>query len=115
MRLTLGGRFAEILIPWAKAESRAEGCVPKSGRRKVPCAGWSCLGPAEAPTRLESPTTPCIATGTPGTFPELASPVNSCCDVPFFLLSLSRCCWAPFTAFAMIHGCSWQQMVVHIK
>lgn len=58
MRLTLGGRFAEILIPWAKAESRAEGCVPKSGRRKVPCAGWSCLGPAEAPTRLESPTTP---------------------------------------------------------
>jgi len=52
-----GGRFAEILIPWAKAESRAEGCVPAGGRRKMPRAGWSCRGPAEAPAPLQSPAT----------------------------------------------------------
>lgn len=95
------GRFAEIPIPWAKAESRAEGCVPTGGRREMPSAGWSCLNPAEAPAPLRAPRplmSPCIAAGTTGTFPVPVSPVNSCCDVPSFLLSLSRCCWALFNS-----------------
>lgn len=66
-------------------------------------------GPARAPAPLKSLPTSNVTAGTPGAFPELVSPVNSCCDVPSFLLSLS------LRAFAMIHVCPWQQMAVHIK
>lgn len=66
-------------------------------------------GPGKAPAPLKSLSTSNVTAGTPGAFPEPVSPVNSCCDVPSFLLSLS------LRAFAMIHVCPWQQMVVHIK
>lgn len=48
-------------------------------------------GPAKAPAPLKSLPTSNVTAGTPGAFPELVSPVNSCCDVPSFLLSLSLC------------------------
>lgn len=110
-----GGRFAEILIPWAKAESRAEQCVLAGGRRTrtLPSAGWNCLSPAEAPAPLLTPPpvmSPCITEGTPG----LVSPINSGGDIPSFLFSLSPCCRVLFT-FSVIHVRSWQQMVVCIK
>lgn len=46
-------------------------------------------GPAKAPAPVKSLPTSNVTAGTPGSFPELVSPVNSCCDVPSFLLSLS--------------------------
>lgn len=48
-------------------------------------------GPAKAPAPLKSLPTSKVTAGTPGAFPESVSPVNSCCDVPSFLLSLSLC------------------------
>lgn len=61
-------------------------CAGRRRRSRMPSKE---RGPARAPAPLKSLPTSNVTAGTPGAFPELVSPVRSCCDVPSFLLSLS--------------------------
>lgn len=99
--------FAGICIPWARAESQPRGVCREEEEEEQ--AAKQREGPSQGSSPLESLPTSHVTAGTTGTFPELVSPVNSCCDVSSFLLSLS------LGAFAVIHVCLWQQMAVHIK
>lgn len=65
-----------------RAESRA--CVGRE-RRKVPSAGWSCLGPAEAPAPFKSPITSNVTMHPSGdTMSRPRAAVTSCAFLPSF-------------------------------
>lgn len=70
--------------------SHGPGVCARGGRRRRRMPSKE-RGPAKAPAPLTSLPTSKVTAGTPGAFPEPVSPVNSCCDVPSFLLSLSLC------------------------
>lgn len=80
------GLVCGIRIPWARAESRPRGVCRQAG-------GGGCQAQRGAQPRLQplSRASPPLMSlqGQRAPFPEPVSPVNSCCDVPSFLLSLS--------------------------